>query len=232
MTKIHFLQHVPFETPGYLETLATIHGCSTSTTCTWEQTAFPDPSEIELLIILGGPMNIYEHDRYPWLMEETKFITKAMKADIKIIGICLGSQLLADVLGATVIKNRYKEIGWFPVKLSQDALDSPLLKDFPEQPTPFHWHGDTYPIPPGAIRLGSSEACDNQGFIFDDRIAALQFHLEMAPHNLQSLVQNCGNELKEDDFIQTADTIRAESEKYMELSNYLMKQLFSNILKM
>jgi GMP synthase-like glutamine amidotransferase len=228
--KIHYLQHVPFETPGYLDTLTAAHGCSISTTRLWEQTVFPSPSEIDLLVILGGPMNIYGYERYPWLTDEKRFLEKIIESDTKMLGICLGSQLLADVLGGSVIKNRCKEIGWFPVSLSREAGVSSLFKHFPEQFTPFHWHGDTYRLPPGAIRLGSSEACENQGFIFKNRIAALQFHLEMVPHNLQSLIDNCGNELAADEYIQSADEIGEKYIMFMEQSHQLMTQLFLNLV--
>jgi len=230
MTRVHYLLHVPFETPGLITSLAEKYHCTTSATNLWETASFPDPDSLDLLIIMGGPMNIYENDKYPWLTPEKKFITACIDAGKKVLGICLGSQLLADALGATVVRNRCKEIGWYPVALTKAARETPPLRDIPAGLTPFHWHGDTYPPPPGALPLGSSDACDCQGFVFDNRVVALQFHLEMTKESLDEIISACGSELVSDEYVQTAREIRYYNEKLLPPAQQAMEQLFRSLI--
>ena len=230
MTRIHVLQHVPFETPGSIAELAQEYHCPMSATHLWESTDFPDPDAFDLLVVMGGPMNIYAHAEYPWLTAEKAFITHCIDVNKKMLGICLGSQLLADALGATVVKNRVKEIGWYAVSLTKDARDLPVLAGMPPGFIPFHWHGDTYPPPPGSVRLGSSDACENQGFIFDNRIIALQFHLEMTAESLKVLIEACKNELVLDEYVQSAREIFYYAEKRLAPARMVMERLFKSLI--
>jgi GMP synthase-like glutamine amidotransferase len=231
MARIHFLQHVPFETPGHLESIAEKDGHTITCTKMWTTRSLPEPDEADLFVVLGGPMNIYEYDRHPWLQAEKKYLENLIVRDAAILGICLGSQLLADALGCTVIKNQYKEIGWFPVKLNRQCGTAPLMKNIPATFIPFHWHGDTYPVPPGAMPLGSSEACDQQGFIFGDRIVGLQFHLEMTDRTLKNLVDACGDELVIDDYVQTADAIFEDAKQFLHPAQQYLEHLLANMLQ-
>ena len=120
-----------------------------------------------------------------------------------VLGICLGAQLIADVLDARVYPGPQKEIGWFPIRRAEGAPDI-----IPEKLTVFHWHGDTFEIPAGATRIASSAACINQGFVYNDRVVALQFHLETTPESMEALIENCANELTDAPFIQTAEQMR------------------------
>jgi len=141
-----------------------------------------------------------------------------------VVGICLGAQLIADVLEAGVRANAYKEIGWFPVYLNNKALDLPMTEVFPSQWDAFHWHGDTFDIPEGARLLASSEACRNQGFVYKERVVGLQFHLEVTRPGADGLVRHCANELKDDDFIATPEEILSPDAPFEE-SNDLMIRL-------
>jgi GMP synthase-like glutamine amidotransferase len=125
-------------------------------------------------------MNIYEHDRYPWLIREKFLIRDACVKNKQVLGICLGSQLVADVLGGAVSENEEPEIGWFDVSLTEQARTSELFAAFPSTFAAFHWHGDTFRLPPGATPLMSSVACARQGFSWGEgRVLGLQFHLEV-----------------------------------------------------
>ena len=232
MKRIHYLLHVPFETPGNIDQLVINSGCTATETRLWETTELPEQNRFDLLIIMGGPMNIYQHDKYPWLDAEKKFIAKTIDAGKTVLGICLGSQLLADVLGSTVIPNRCREIGWYPVHLTGLAANSPAFRNIPVKFTPFHWHGDTYPVPPGAVRIGSSPACDNQGFIFDGNVVGLQFHLEMTRESIRNIIDNCSNELIIDEYVTPAITIDENTEQYIEASQRIMEQFFRNLLEL
>jgi GMP synthase (glutamine-hydrolysing) len=119
-----------------------------------------------------------------------------------VLGICLGAQLIADVLGARVYAGPQKEIGWFPVRRAEEAW-------IPEELTVFHWHGDTFTLPGGAVRLASSEACENQGFIWSGRVAAFQFHMETTTDSMEALIDNCSHELVDAPYIQSAEEMRS-----------------------
>lgn len=231
MIRVHFVQQVPFETPACLEELTEAHACSCSYSRLYENAHFPPISSFDLLIIMGGPMNIYEEKTHPWLKDEKQFIEKAIRANKKVLGICLGAQLLADVLGANVTQNRFKEIGWFPVHLTGEGDECRLCQGFSKTFTPFHWHGDTFSIPNGAKRIAWSEACENQGFVYDDHVVALQFHLETTKKSMQELIGNCRNELEDNaPYIQKSQDLQKKGELFIADSNKLLGTLFNNLI--
>lgn len=227
--KLVCIEHVPYEGPGCIEELARARNFHITPVRTYEPGfMFPQADDIDLLVVMGGPMGIYDADIYPWLVPEKEFIKCAIDANIKIIGICLGAQLLADVLGAPVVKNRFRETGWFPVK--PDSSYSGLLSGiFDDSPEVFHWHGDTFGIPEGCMRMCSSEACANQGFDFEGRAFGLQFHLETTPASAAALVNNCRDEIAAGgEYVQEEKAILADRSKYEKI-NILMEEVFSRI---
>ncbi|MEW5774616.1 MAG: type 1 glutamine amidotransferase [Thermodesulfobacteriota bacterium] len=169
----------------------------------------PEMAAFDFLMVMGGPMNVYEHQEHPWLEQEKRFLRQALDADKVVLGVCLGAQLLADVLGGSIRQVVHKEIGWLPVRSTPEALGRRLFKRFPLDYTAFHWHGETFSIPPGAVRVAESEACHNQGFALGDRVVGLQFHLEATARSLEQLMANCGSELVEGPYIQQPDQLRA-----------------------
>ncbi|MBN2684953.1 MAG: type 1 glutamine amidotransferase [Pontiellaceae bacterium] len=202
--KLHYLQHVKFEGLGQIESWALSQNIEISCTRLFDGDALPPLEQFDALVIMGGPMGIYDHDEHPWLVEEKVFIKRVIDEDKPVLGICLGAQLIADVLGAKVYPGPQKEIGWFPLQRTKEAPEW-----FPETLTAFHWHGDTFDIPDGAVRLASSDACANQGFIVRDHVIALQFHMETTPQSMEALIANCAAELVDAPFIQTIDQMRA-----------------------
>ncbi len=136
--RIHYLQHVPFEDLANIEAWAKKRGHDVSGTMLFQDEPLPALEEFDWLIIMGGPMNIYEHYRYPWIVREKEFIRRSIDADKIVLGICLGAQLMADVLGGKVHRNEHKEIGWFPVRLTADAMRSPVFRVLPEGFVAFH----------------------------------------------------------------------------------------------
>ncbi len=193
--RIHYLQHVPFEDAANVAAWAETRGHTVSATRLDQNEPLPPPEAFDWLAIMGGPMNIHEHDRYPWLVREKQCIADAIHDKKLVLGICLGGQLLADVLGGRVTPNAEKEIGWFPVSLSADASRSPVFQTLPERFLPFHWHGDTFSIPPGALHAAQSEACANQAFQYGDRVIGLQFHLDYSVASIEKMIEHCGDEL-------------------------------------
>jgi GMP synthase (glutamine-hydrolysing) len=222
--KIHWLQHVPFEGLGCIEPWLIENGRHISCTRFWAGDRLPDIGSVDGLIVMGGPMGVYDEAIYPWLAEEKAFIRKIVAQNTPVLGICLGAQLIAEVLGSNVRKNRHREIGFFPV--TGDG------KIFPAKFTAFHWHGDTFGIPDGAEHLASSSACENQGFIYKNNVLALQFHLETTEQSLLSLYEHCQNEITGGPFIQTlekATALRFASGDLLETANVLMRQLLDQL---
>lgn len=205
--KIVWLQHASFEGPGYILEWALQKGHAMNGVLLCDNQPLPIIDSFDLLVVMGGPMGVYDTDTYPWLAAEKRFLRDAVAAGKPVLGICLGAQLLADALGAGIKKNRHREIGWFDIKLSDEARQTRLGRRLPQTFTAFHWHGDTFDIPSGAVHLASSAACANQGFIWNDRVIALQFHNEVTAASIQSLSQACGGELDGTRFVQNSAKI-------------------------
>jgi GMP synthase-like glutamine amidotransferase len=181
----------------------------------------PSPASIDWLIVMGGPMGVFDEQEYPWLVQEKAFIKSAIDAGKMVLGICLGAQLIADVMGARVYRNNYREIGWFPIEESESAKKTALSAVLPLGLEVFHWHGDTFDIPKGSVLLASSEACQNQGFIAENRIVGLQFHLETTMASATALIEHCGNELDDSKYVQTAYEIMSKPKRFHEINNVM-----------
>ena len=207
--KIHCLAHVPFEDAANIGTWAELREHALTYTHLYRYETLPTIESFDMLVVMGGPMNIYEHDRYPWLAQEKKFIRRAIDAQKKVIGVCLGAQLITDVLGGQVRPNAHKEIGWHTIKLSRRVARSVAMSTLPSEMMVFHWHGDTFSLPPGAIHLGSSTVCTNQVFQYGEHVLGLQFHMEYSQDSIEKMLTHCGDELVESPYIQNADEIRA-----------------------
>jgi GMP synthase-like glutamine amidotransferase len=230
MLKIHILQHVPFETPGILQTFPDNDFTSTVTHI-YKGDTLPDPESYDLLVILGGPMNVDEHNLYPWLETEKEYIRRVVNAQGKILGICLGAQLIASALGAKVTKNNHKEIGWFPIRKTVSGSKCSLLKDIPDSCLAFHWHGDTFDIPQNANLEVSSDACKNQLFTFNHRVIGMQFHFEATEESIDAIIDNCKSELMPGMYIQDADTIKKYAKEYCEHSHKYLRAIIRNLVK-
>lgn len=227
---LYVLQHVEFEGPGSIADWATARGQTLTAVHVYRGDALPVLAAGDLLVVMGGPMNIHEEEKYPWLREEKRFLRAAVDAGHRVLGICLGAQLLADVLGGRVYRNAYKEIGWFPVETTGEAKDCPLFGAFPSPATVLHWHGDTFSIPPGARHVARSPACENQAFVFDNRVVGLQFHLETTPESLEALIGASGDELRYvRTWVQNAQRLRQQPEHYPVI-NGLMADLLDRLL--
>ncbi len=223
--KCHYLQHVPFETPRAIFDWIKERGYQVSGTRVFLSEPFPGECP-DFLIIMGGPMGVHDEDRYPWMPEEKSFIRRCLEnGRTKLLGICLGAQFLAELLGAEVTRNPYKEIGWFPVRLTPEALAHPLFEGFPEEFQAFHWHGETFSLPEGALPLAYSEACRNQAFLYQDRVLGLQFHLEMTPEGAAELIENCKEDLEPGPYVQSQEEILGEAELYRSTRELLFKLL-------
>jgi GMP synthase (glutamine-hydrolysing) len=225
--KIHWFQHVPFEGLGSIEPWLRAAGHALSCTRLHAGEA-PPPMDYDWLIVMGGPMNIYEEQAHPWLAAEKRAIRDAIDGGRRVLGICLGAQLIADVLGAQVTRNAHKEIGWFPVELTLQGQLSPLFADFPPRFEAYHWHGDTFGLPPDAVHVARSEACAQQAFVRGTRVAGLQFHLETTPASAAELIDNARQDIVPAPYVQSAETMLAGPARFARL-NHLMDGLLARM---
>ena len=190
LLKIHCFQHNPIEDLGNIKDWAIKNGHLISYTKFYEEFQKPNLEDIDFLVILGGEMGVHDEEKCPWLKQEKIFIQEAIAKKIKIFGICLGAQLIAEVLGSKVKLNPQKEIGWFPVWATEDAKKHPFFSKFEDSFYVFQWHQDTFEIPRQAIRLWKGEGCENQAFLGNDQILGLQFHLEFTKLVLKEMMEN------------------------------------------
>ena len=201
--RIHHFQHVLHEGLGSIEEWASLSGHSLTATKFYENVRLPEISDIDWLIVMGGPMSVNDEEQFPWLADEKKFIRQAIDDGKTVLGICLGSQLISAALGARVFKNDEKEIGWFDVELTCFAKSNNLVFDMEDRIKVFHWHGDTFDLPENAIHLAFSKGCKNQAYIYKDKVLALQFHLEHTFNSLEQMIENGRIELTNGKFVQS-----------------------------
>jgi GMP synthase-like glutamine amidotransferase len=223
--RIHYLQHVPFESLGCIEEWVQSKGHGLTSTKFYESGLLPQISEFDWLIVLGGPMGVYDEEKFKWLIDEKEFIQKAIQEKKTVIGICLGAQLIASCLGEKVYSNHEKEIGWFPIFPTESGWTNNLLSNSKAPFVVFHWHGDTFDLPEESLLLASSEGCVNQAFIYHDKVLGLQFHFEFTEKSLQEMLAFCGNELVIGRYIQTAETILSNTQFIDEVNEKLFHLL-------
>lgn len=204
------IKHINFEGPAIFALWAQQRGHNLEVVPFYETQLLPAPSNYDALVIMGGPMNVYEDKKYQWLAKEKRYIRSAIAADKHVLGICLGAQLIAHALGAKVSAGSHKEIGWFPIRRSEDC---PKELRLPDSLQVCHWHGDTFEIPKGAHLLAESDACANQAFVYRSHVLALQCHLEITPQSLALLATSCSDELVDGPYIQSMERLKNEPQE-------------------
>lgn len=226
--RVQVLQHVPFEGIGSIDAWLSSRAAEVGYTRFYEPShALPEVRGLDLAIVMGGPMSVNDEDTLPWLKAEKAFVRDAIRAGVAMVGVCLGAQLIASALGARVYPNRQPEIGWF--ELRGEAGDDAFR--FPDRFMAFHWHGETFDLPPGARRLASSAACENQAFQLGPNVVGVQFHLETTPDSLDAIVGACRDELVEAGYVQSEAAIRAaQPDRYARI-NALMGELLSYVTR-
>jgi len=190
------LQHVAVEGPGTLAPYLEARGWQLETVALYAGARPPEDAQgYQAIIVMGGPMGVYDEAEYPFLRDEDRFLRHAMAQDVPLLGICLGSQLLAKALGARVYRNPHKEIGWYSVDLTPAGAADPLFAGLASPVPVFQWHGDAFDLPTGAIPLASSPLCAHQAFRYGERVYGLLFHLELTPAIIQTWLEVFQDEL-------------------------------------
>ncbi|MDD5774203.1 MAG: type 1 glutamine amidotransferase [bacterium] len=191
---IAIIKHIGCEGPGTLGEFLKTAGLTAKIIELGKGEHLPPADECDAVVLLGGPMNVYEEDKYPFLKEEDEFVKEIIKKEIPFLGICLGGQILAKALNAKIKKAPEKEIGWYPVNLNYAAYDDPLFKNLYNELIVFQWHEDTFEIPEKCILLAESKTCKNQAFKYGKNAYGFQFHIEVTPQIIEKWV----NEYAED----------------------------------
>ena len=170
-------------------------------------------------------MSANDEEAYPWMATEKRLIAQAIASSKVVLGICLGAQLIASSLGAKVYDNPEREIGWFPIERVQGVTPATISYLFPPQLEVFHWHGETFELPPGADHLARSAACEIQAFSFGERVVGLQFHLETTIDGARGLIENCRDGLTPGRWVQSESEILGTPERFRRIN-----QAMSNVL--
>jgi GMP synthase-like glutamine amidotransferase len=227
--QVHYLQHVSFEGLGSIEPWLRSVGADVTGTRFFESTRLPNLDGVDLLVVMGGPMSANDEGKLVWLAPEKRFIRHAIESGKAVLGVCLGAQLIASAMGARVYPNREKEIGWFPITAVPSTAKGVFR--FPPALEVFHWHGETFDLPEGAVRLTRSEGCENQAFQLGKSVIGLQFHLETTPGSARQIVTHCRSELVPSKYVQSEERIlRATHERYGVI-NSLMAEVLSFLIE-
>jgi GMP synthase-like glutamine amidotransferase len=213
------LQHAAFEGPGEIAAWAGRHGYPVSIHHLYRGDPLPQFDAFDLLVVMGGEMNIYHYRDWPWLKPEREFIQSALAQDKRALGICLGAQLIADALGARIFQNPEHEIGWFPITWTDEARAA--FTGLPATTTVLHWHGDTFELPVGATRLAASEGCPEQGFLIRNKCLGLQFHMEVDSPLVKQFVDSQGP-WPTGPYAQTPEAILSEAASHCDRNRRLL----------
>ena len=228
MIRIHYLQHDSFEDLAYIGDWALAKGHRISCTRIDRKETLPTTDEFDWLIIMGGKMGVYERDKYPVIEQELQLIKDAIAAKKTLLGICLGSQMIAAALGAGVYPHQYAEIGFFPVIFHESAEKDPVFRHFGKECLVLHIHNDTFDLPEGAVLMASSRATKHQAFRYGDSVFALQFHFEATVERTQVFIRKAMTGLSKGKWIQKTNE-SLELMKVCEANNVIFKEVLDAI---
>ncbi|MCH2450777.1 MAG: gamma-glutamyl-gamma-aminobutyrate hydrolase family protein [Gracilimonas sp.] len=177
----------------------------------YDDQSLPAVNDVDYLIVMGGPMNMEDEEKYPWLIDEKILIREMIDLGKPVLGICFGAQLVADALGKSVYPAKDHEIGWHPVELTEAGKVHPATKNWGVDPVVFHWHSNTFDLPEEAVHLASTELCKNQAFVCNENVFGLQFHLEITWIEVEKMIENWGRYRESGSYVQSAEEMLQKS---------------------
>lgn len=227
--RIHIIMHASFEGAGAIKNWAMNNGHTISYTHTYKGESLPDISELDFLVVMGGPQSPTQLDKYPYLRDEINFTRKAIDQNKLVIGVCLGAQIISESLGAKTEQSPNKEIGVYPITLTEEGLKDNIFKNFPASFDVMHWHNDMPGLPEGATLLAYSEGCPRQAIKYNDRVYGLQCHMEMTNELIKGMVEHCTSDLKPGKYIQNAEELLGQdmadiNQMMMNILNHLAEK--------
>ena len=234
MKKVLVIRNVSYETEGLLEPLLRKEGLALDIVdFQSDASAKPTLDGHAGLIVMGGPMGANDTDRYPHLLHVERLLAEAMECSLPLVGVCLGAQVMAKVLGSEVYPNPVREVGWYELHRTADGSEDPLFGTLEEREQVLQWHGDTFDLPSGAALLASSPDCVNQAFRYGEAAYAIQFHLEILRPMIEEWVQRDAARgwLAEDGRI-SASRILADTRAYMDRSMMLGRRVFAQFARL
>jgi GMP synthase (glutamine-hydrolysing) len=213
---VHFVEHESIVGAGTALDWARERSHPFESTRIYEGQPLPRLDAFDMLVVPGGTMSVYDKVDLPWLRDEKRFVAKTLEAGKPVVGLCLGAQMLAEVLGGRVFRAPHREFGWFEVRTHSEAALSPAFSVLPESIQAFHWHGDAFELPPGVSSLAYSDATPNQAFEYGGVAYALQFHLEVSEAGVRSLLDNAGYQLQAGPYVQAPEAMLPASRNLAE----------------
>jgi len=230
--KIHLLEHDAVElSPTNITIWADKNGHTISRTPLYKLEEPPSIQDIDWLMIMGGSPHAWDEDIHPWLADEKKYITQGIECNKIILGICLGAQLLAEILGARIYPNKKREIGWHDVVLTPEGKNSFLFQHVPETFVSFHWHSDHFSLPRGCTRLAYTTPTPHQAFAMKGRtVVGLQFHPEYSLEMVRHSSLKHGDEWVKGPFVAGKEKILEQSDQVPD-TYWLMEMLLDNMVR-
>ena len=225
--RIHVISHAAFEGLGAINDWAAQNNHVLSNTRSYVGETLPDPAAFDLLIVMGGPQSACEYDQYDYLRKEVELIQSANEVGKYILGICLGGQLIGIALGADAERSPHKEIGYFPIEVTQEGKSDRVFRHFPQTFPAMHWHYDMMGVPPGAVVLAKSEGCPRQAVRFSNHVYGLQCHLEFTEERTRVLIDKCQRDLQPSQYTQTPEIMLTND---FSISNRLIKTFLDKFI--
>ena len=227
--RMHVIQHVEFETAAMIGEWAEDAGYEVTTSLASTE-EYPWIGDIDFLVLMGGPMDADDEHESPWLRAEKHLVAEAVSGGKLVLGVCLGAQIIAEVLGARIRRAEENEIGWYPVSLTDHGHNEPLFAGWPENVVVGHWHSDTFNLPMGMAAALSSEVTENQAFVFDDRVVGLQFHLEWDEDAVETMLETSAADLEDrGGHVMSATEIRDETPDHIPTNRELLFTLLDDL---
>lgn len=226
--RILYVLHANFERPGVIEDWASRQGFSQSYLRPFAGDKTPAEIAFDILILMGGPQSSLELKKYPYLKEEIAFTAKVIKSGKFVLGFCLGAQIIGEAMGANAERSPHKEVGIYPIKLTKEGKEDPILKELPHEFPVVHWHNDMPGIANGAQVLATSEGCPRQIVRYGERTYGFQCHPEPKLENIREMIQFCSDDLVPGPFVQTSQELLAAD--YKAINANIIKVL-DNILR-